>query len=620
MELLHLSAAGSDIATERLTGRPGLKDYVHNHSSSSPRNGLSSPRMSPWKKYRVFAGLILTTLVSSILIAADATNWSRSGSFYSTVVNHRASIQVAIQIIAHLLGLIHITVCCQLINFAARLRLQRRTTTLNVLQWWSDISGPRTDWNLPLRLVIASLVIALLSVIPSAIWVGATTPVKTVTTPIREVLLPAYSNVSSIKEYPSEVWEAGPTLRTTKGLFSYSVGTQLLGSLLGSAASATTPDGQERQHSKLDNTHYEYIGRSYGVGSSVGLVDDAMQDDNLATAYSYQEVGYELDAKCIYNKTSGFIIKDLGNDFQFEAYGDLPDSVGGPEASTYIGHGSGTIVAIGISFGATSPRRYLVIAAGSNYDWLNKVQCSLDFYPKLYNISVGLSGRNITVVQAGNATDPDPAKNLTRTLMRQYTLISSAQTNLYISTVGDSLNASISDYLVAHNQTPTLEEATLAGVENAITAMGDDMLIAYASAQLMVGNITQSANATVTVSAIRFGQSVYIWATLGLNIFVILLVLVEGLRTRVWCGLPDFDFMDLRSIAVASSRGGDAIADAVAGMGTRKDGSFGDVPIELRETADGVALLMKGSYRDDEAVSERQYDSAASAYDSRSLF
>lgn len=59
-----------------------------------------------------------------------------------------------------------------------------------------------------------------------------------------------------------------------------------------------------------------------------------------------------------------------------------------------------------------------------------------------------------------------------------------------ISLVGDSLNSSIPDYIFATSnqpiRAPTDREAVLAGLTNSFTAIVDDILVSYASAQLMI--------------------------------------------------------------------------------------------------------------------------------------
>ncbi|QQK42906.1 CoaE-domain-containing protein [Penicillium digitatum] len=73
--------------------------------------------------------------------------------------------------------------------------------------------------------------------------------------------------------------------------------------------------------------------------------------------------------------------------------------------------------------------------------------------------------------------------------MRQLELISNDLTSYYRSTLGDAYNASISDYrtsVAGGNLSET--RIVKKGMENAVTSLVDDMLVAYALAQLMCGD------------------------------------------------------------------------------------------------------------------------------------
>ena len=65
------------------------------------------------------------------------------------------------------------------------------------------------------------------------------------------------------------------------------------------------------KHTKFDNTKFRYVGRSYGVGSSVGLVDTEWTDHDVNLGYSYQEQGYTSSAECIYNESSRWEIEKM---------------------------------------------------------------------------------------------------------------------------------------------------------------------------------------------------------------------------------------------------------------------------------------------------------------------
>jgi hypothetical protein len=69
------------------------------------------------------------------------------------------------------------------------------------------------------------------------------------------------------------------------------------------------------------------------------------------------------------------------------------------ERSTYIGHDDApSIVAIGVAAVQTDGTKYVGIAAGSNYAFLNTTQCSVDHIPTLFNITFDVKAKNITVL------------------------------------------------------------------------------------------------------------------------------------------------------------------------------------------------------------------------------
>lgn len=368
---------------------------------------------------------------------------------------------------------------------------------------------------------------------------------------------------------------AGPSIRMQKGFFTYSVGQQQSGQLLGSAASASSTGKGPHVHRKLDNTQFSYRGRSYGVGASAGLMDQRISSNPQVAGYMYQEAGYMTNVTCSYNSSSDFVLSGPVNEWIYQAAGNLPDSVDGAEYSNYIGHDGKAIVAMGVAWSEKSPRRYLAIAAGEAYGYLNNTQCEFEFTPTLFNVTVDLGNLNITVRPGAMMRDFNPQRNITRTVVRQFELMSNDMTNLYVSLLGEAFNSSIAAYKMSRasaSRDPfTEEEATLAGLTNSITAMADDMLVAYASAQLMVGRMFTQQPARVYVYALQFGQPAYIYAIFTLNLVIIFAVLMEAVRTYGWKDLGRFNYLDPRDLIIAASRGGAEIATAADAVMSRTD-------------------------------------------------
>ncbi len=99
--------------------------------------------------------------------------------------------------------------------------------------------------------------------------------------------------------------------------------------------------------------------------------------------------------------------------------------------------------------------------------------------------------------------------------------------------------------------------------------MLDDIIGGFEEAQLCLeGDIDSESVTTTTIpldsqySAIRLGQDVYIFATLAINLVILILAIEEAIRTRNWKGLPLLDYRNLTSIVVASSARGTGVGEA----------------------------------------------------------
>ncbi|KAF2134976.1 hypothetical protein P153DRAFT_372215 [Dothidotthia symphoricarpi CBS 119687] len=510
-----------------------------------------------WPAILVFIGLTIPTTFSVLVLASSVRGWTFPYSTYNFITRNRASVQLVIQLLSNGLALVNTTILCNLINRATRIRWKNTPASLNIIRFWNGLCVRSIDWTIPLHLLLPLLAFIVLTAAPSAIWVGALTPVAINVTSYNVIDIPTYGQTANIKEWPSEIGAQGPILSTTQGLFSYSVALQLQASLLTAASSATTVDGSVRQHAKLDKSRFTYFGRSYGVGASVGLNDLDFQK-NPYLAYTYQEIGFETTVTCIKNSSSEFMLMETGDTFLYRAYGRLPNSGNkGPEDSVYIGHSTDSILAIGVGRNPEDPRRMLAITAGDSYAHLNTTQCSMEFQPTIFDVDVDIRTRNISVTPLRKADEFYPSSsNLTQTAMRQFELISNVQTNMYASVLGNAFNSSITDYITAStSQAITLEDATLPGLENALTVMLDDMLVAYASAQLIIQKDIKPVNMQITKSALRVGEDVYIYAIFAINAFIILLVIMEYVRTRNWKEVPMIDYLDPGALMVGSATG-----------------------------------------------------------------
>jgi hypothetical protein len=142
-----------------------------------------------------------------------------------------------------------------------------------------------------------------------------------------------------------------------------------------------------------------------------------------------------------------------------------------------------------------------------------------------------------------------------------------------------------------------------------MVAMADDMLVAYASAQLMVGRMFTQQPAKVYVYALQFGQPSYIYAIFTLNLVIILAVVLEAMRTTAWSDMGRFNYLDPRDLIIAASRGGGDIAAAADDIMERRegrrmkhiwllsdpDGGNGSLIVNLRGDQDGHVKIEVGA-------------------------
>lgn len=361
---------------------------------SSP---LSTRFITPWDIYIAGTGLMITTILSLLVLVANARRYTLSTFALEFVTENRATVQLLIQILSNVLGLLCSATVSVLVSYGTRHNLWQHSVKLEVLRLWHDLCMRNIRWSHPWRFLIPLVAFVIVSAAPSAIWAGALTPVVMEIQHTGTVLVPSYEISDLIVDYPSEINSQSPTLRDSKGLSTYSVGVLMQGSLLESAASATPVDGSTRRHRKLDYSQYTYFGRSFGMGASIGLLDETTLINNTTRSYSYEENGYKTQVRCSYNASSDYVITTIpGLDMLYAAHGKPPNS-NEPEYSVMVGHTEDAIVSMGVGRNQSDSRRVVAIASGKSYQNLNSTQCTLDYIPTKFEVNVELQGRNITV-------------------------------------------------------------------------------------------------------------------------------------------------------------------------------------------------------------------------------
>jgi hypothetical protein len=540
--------------------------------------------------------LAFTSIISVILICTR--NYRNIGGFFNVVENDRASTALVVQVLSSVLGLMQIFVATSIFNFTTRIWVTEHPITLGILNLWTAIQAPKADLSLSIRGYLLAIAILAASQGPGALWAGALTPVLTTVTREGGIIpVPAFTE-STMDVWNNQFGRSGVDVLnnqtycnstdTELGFISNCPVPDLQGSLLNSGGSATTLSGAARNHSKIDNPSWSFKGRSYGVASSEGIESlSGIFSHRDPLSYSYTQAGYNTLVTCDRNLSSEFTVGFIDTpDTEpqtvtvWEIRGALPNSVPGNfEFYPTITWFSSTPENVGADgpdvlgwAGVVNPeaneRNMIAIAAGGeSYKSLNQTQCSVTFKPQNFEVSVNTTEQTIIVTPlSDNATviDIEPTGTLMDNTMWSLNLLSRMTPSLYESVLGDTLEKNVANLQARPGLNMTPEEATLSAISDSFTAILEDILVAFGSAQLAMANSSIPTPVTGILPAVQIGQDLYIFATAGVNAFLVLLVVVEAARTKFWHKLPVFDYTNIKTMIVAASAGRGSIAREVA--------------------------------------------------------
>ena len=370
----------------------------------------------------------------------------------------------------------------------------------------------------------------------------------------------------------------------SNGTFSNCLKSLQTGNLLRSVATASPPDDRPRVHSKWDNTRYQFIGRSFGVGAATGLTDREISEIQYVQQYTYNETGFSTETTCIYNESSAMQLIYYDTPIEpmfptmYEACGALPNS-NWSQIMQYQNYSRGYCFD-GMDFYAQSafgPRDKIVstfnrwpinndtrwtfgMIAGGSYQQLNNTQCETTFEPSLFQVDVSTLNATIKVSRIENirVEDPDPLMKLRLVASDSYGL-SLIMTSLYTSTVGDSFMENIRNLqtnrsVLADTSSSAYTTVVLDAIADSITSIMDDALVALGSAALIFANATQTVAATAKVSAVRIGSKMFIWLVVVINVLGSVGVAVSYF---VLCkaDIPTFEYGDIGCVAVGLRQG-----------------------------------------------------------------
>ena len=491
-----------------------------------------------------------------------------------------------------------------IINLSSRTYMSQSPFSLDLIKFFSALTAHNVDKSLPWLYFLAVIIFVAITLLPGALWAGAMTPVNTLKLSTGQMLLPGWKNTTALQNNYHSNFRNLYQLNTVEGLFSYKPEFDLQGTMLGLAAQASNPS----PHAKLDKTGYLYDTRSFGVGASVGLMDQAFP--NNTKSYNFTELGLQSHTSCIYNDTADL---SMGDDLLpqdggylyslFDVSGNLP--VAGDSVfveATAFGFNAGQIVSLFTATSGLSNTLGIIAGGGSGkdqyYSPLNNVQCDIIFSPTVFSLSVDRIHRNISVLPIDDVDMPPYGQLVINRTLSAMSTMSTVLTTAYVSMLGQALMHNIANVPVAPGNN---SDSNLIGVTDAVDSFIDNILLSYASAELMITKDFVPSSVTSEEAAIIFGKPVYIYLIFTTNLIIFLVYFAEVLRTRGWRDLTTFNYMDVKTVIVGASMGGTGIADKVNTLHEQKGSTWraeakdqiaGQVHAQLDKSSQGVAAVV----------------------------
>jgi hypothetical protein len=413
-----------------------------------------------------------------------------TGNVVNFVRHNRATVQIVVQAVSQGLGLLQLYVLRTLFNFAIRLNLEKHSISLDGYAMRSAVSQLVMDWTLSKPFVTLLLFITLLATVPGALWAGALTPVQSQATTAYQILVPAFSNASShiwnseFQHQPNgqifNLVQNCQLIHDARGFFPTCPVPGLAGQLLLSASTATTNLNETRIHSKLDNPRWSYLGRSYGVGASVGLA--SLEDANLMS-YEYNETGYIAELDCFRNATSQLKFElraDSGASYPVYdltgAMSIMPQNLSDDFPSATWNYDASGLLAWKAR--AYRGRNMISVASGEhNYTLFHHVECNVFFKSATFNIFANASSSEITITPIGDSEESKTSDTLIFNVMQSVNLLSRMSNSNYVSIRGNALQANYDNMVLQTGR--DYEETVISAVADSFAAIIDDIFVAY---------------------------------------------------------------------------------------------------------------------------------------------
>jgi hypothetical protein len=300
---------------------PGLEGRA---TTSKCAGGYLS-RASLWQRCAPLCISLLSTALSLLpaVTGWTATTFDAESALYILVENYRSTVQVIVGILASILGFLWTYAACSTFNLVMRSQLHERRLSLNIFRLYVSFSRRAVDTALPSPLFLAASAIYVLGLLPTWLWTGALTPSVVEISLDGRKMIPRTGDGSYAtldQHFGNRIADLCDDNVLDNGTFTNCPGITLAGRLLESIGSASSVAENERVHAKFDNSGYSYVKRSYGAGASVGLTPlygtealggtQPLSSFKGLQSYTFQEPSYIVDATCIYNDTSAWLLAD----------------------------------------------------------------------------------------------------------------------------------------------------------------------------------------------------------------------------------------------------------------------------------------------------------------------
>jgi len=544
--------------------------------------------------------------VVSILLLSQVHH--RYGYGFTTFVQQsRTGVQIAVQVLAHGLGLAQVYSLRGLYKLHFRLDVFDKTMTLEKLSFSTSLANGQLNLSLTKQHLMITIFSLAIFLVPSALWTGALTPVVLPggLAAASEVYVPAFSQNTNLF-WNNEFYMSNFTQHNNP-FFCQGSGTvttcpvpRLQGTLLTTLGSATSPHASvPRQHSKIDSPSYVYSGRSHGVGAPLGIADSSdlysSQFEATIQELVYTDYGYVADTQCIFNTSTAFGLTFLGQSVAagipmnvlgvYSAAGFLPNSFDGG-----IGDGVGENFTVITNFEdpvndllswaarTIGSRIFISIAAGpgvGNYSIFNQSQCELTFTRPALEVSMDYTNLTITVEPRqllDNETSYIPNATIIYNTVNSLNLLSRMSSSFYTSVLGDALAANLANTLKSLGPNASVNDSVIfSSLEASFNAVLVDIMGAFGASQIALANDVNLLPATIFQTVSSIGDLASVYTVFAFSALLLVIQLLEAIRRRFWSKLVVFDVFDIPSLIIATSVGGVQLSKVLDGRETMGD-------------------------------------------------